>query len=310
MTEFAPIALFVYNRPLHTRQTVEALKKNDLSKVSDLVVFCDAAKTAAQADAVREVREYIRSLSGFKSISIFEREANYGLARSIIEGVTMLCEEYGRVIVLEDDLVTSPYFLRFMNDALNLYEREDRVMQISGFTYPIGKMTDDAFFLRLPLCWGWATWSRAWKYFRKSDDVMLQFDRKMRRAFSFNNTYHFWRQLEENKKGTIDTWFVYWYAALFLRGGLTLYSGRSLVQNIGMDGSGVHLTVTNNYNVRLADTEVRLAPMLCEESDEAAKLHEKFFHRDYSIPTRIVDKVRRVVRRLLRNIRHDGAAAK
>lgn len=310
MTDFAPIALFVYNRPQHTRQTVEALKKNDLSKDSNLVVFCDAAKTAAQADAVREVRNYIHSVSGFKSISIFERDANYGLARSIIDGVTVLCEEYGRVIVLEDDLVTSPNFLRFMNDALNMYEREDQVMQISGFTYPIGDMGDGTFFLRLPLCWGWATWDRAWRYYRKDDDVMLQFDKNMRKAFSFNNTYHFWRQLEENKKGVINTWFVYWYAALFLRGGLTLYPGRSLVQNIGMDGSGVHLTATDSYNVQLAGTEVQLEPMLCVESTEAVKLHERFFRKDYSLQARIVDKVRREIKRLFSNIRHDHTAAK
>jgi len=310
MKEIAPIALFVYERPLHTRLTVEALKKNDLSRDSDLVVFCDAAKTAAQTDAVREVREYIRQIAGFKSVTIYERETNYGLARSIIEGVTMLCDEYGRVIVLEDDLVTSPYFLQFMNDALNMYEHEDQVMQISGYTYPIEQIGDETFFLRLPLCWGWATWNRAWVHFRKSNDVMLKFDRKMRRAFTFNNTYHFWKQLESNKKGLLNTWFVYWYAALFLRGGLALYPGKSLVQNIGMDGSGAHMDPTNSYNVELATTAVQVEPLLCKESEEAVKLHENFFKKDYSIPIRIVRKARRVFGKLLQNIRSGAVAVK
>lgn len=311
---FSPIALFVYNRPSHTLLTVEALKKNDFAKQSDLVVFCDAAKTAAQTDAVREVREYVRQIVGFKSVSIVERVTNFGLARSIIDGVTRLCEEYGRVIVLEDDLVTSPYFLQFMNDALDMYEHEDQVMQISGFTYPIERMEEETFFLRLPLCWGWATWNRAWIHFRKSDDVMLKFDRKMRRAFSFNNTYHFWRQLELNKKGILNTWFVYWYAAVFLRSGLTLYPGKSLVHNIGMDGTGVHLMTTNSYDVELATSAVRVVPILCKESEEAVNLHEKFFKKDYqpppSIPIRIVRKARREFKKLLRVIRSAGAVSK
>lgn len=313
-TKKAPIALFVYNRPAHTRQTVEALQKNALSKDSDLIVFSDAPKSAVQAEAVNEVRQYIRQIDGFKSVKIVERETNFGLARSIIEGVTRLCEEYGRVIVLEDDLITSPHFLRFMNDALDMYEDEDRVMQISGFTYPIERMEEETFFLRLPLCWGWATWDRAWVHFRKSDDVMLKFDRKMRRAFSFNNTYHFWSQLESNKKGILNTWFVYWYAALFLKGGLTLYPGKSLVNNIGMDGSGVHRMATNNYDVELAATAVQVAPISCKESEEAVKLHERFFKKDYqpipSIQIRAFRKARRIIGKLIRIIRNGGAEGK
>jgi len=154
MTMRAPIALFVYNRPVHTRRTVEALLKNALAKESDLIIFSDAPKNPEAAEAVSNVREYIRTITGFKSMNIVERETNFGLARSIIEGVTMLCKEYGRVIVLEDDLITSPYFLQFMNDALDTYSNEDKVMHISGSTYPIGHMKDETFFLRIPLCWG------------------------------------------------------------------------------------------------------------------------------------------------------------
>lgn len=311
---FSPIALFVYNRPSHTRLTVEALKKNDFAKQSDLVVFCDAAKTEDQTAAVRDVREYIRNIDGFKSITIVERETNYGLARSIIEGVTKVCEEYGRVIVLEDDLVTSPYFLRFMNDALDMYEHDEKVMQISGYTYPIEHIEEETFFLRLPLCWGWATWDRAWVHFRKSNDVLLKFDRKMRRAFSFNNTYHFWRHLELNRDGIINTWFVFWYAAQFLRGGLALYSNKSLVNHIGMDGTGVHCGILNNYDVVLATSAVQVAPIPCKESENAVKLHENFFKKDYqptpSILIRIVRKARRELGKLLRVIHSGGAKGK
>jgi len=300
-TKRAPIALFVYNRPAHTRQTVESLQKNALTKDSDLIVFSDAPKSAVQAEAVNEVRQYIRQIDGFRSVKIVEREMNFGLARSIIEGVTRLCQEYGRVIVLEDDLITSPFFLRFMNDALDTYEHEDRVMHISGSTYPIEGMEDETFFLRIPLCWGWGTWDRAWQHFRKSNDVMLKFDRKMRRDFSFNDTYHYWKQLEDNNKGLINTWFVYWYATLFLRKGLALFPGRSLVRNIGMDGSGVHCGTDDVYDVEPSTSAVNVLPIPLTESEEAVSRHESFFQRAmpwYPLHTRIYCKVVRIIKKL------------
>src|SRR5690348_17752623 len=106
----APIALFVYNRPEHTRRTVEALRHNRLAGHSRLDVFADGPKVPGDAN-VAAVRAYIRGIDGFASVSIHEREANAGLARSIIDGVTRVCEECDRVIVLEDDMVTTPWFL-------------------------------------------------------------------------------------------------------------------------------------------------------------------------------------------------------
>jgi len=306
-----PIALFVYNRPMHTRQTVEALQKNHLSLDSDLIIFSDAAKSEVQAEAVKDVRQYIHQIDGFKSVKVVERETNFGLARSIIEGVTKLCEKYGRVIVLEDDLVTSPHFLQFMNDALHMYEAEDQVMHISGATYPTERMEEETFFLRVPLCWGWGTWDRAWRHFRKNDDVMKKFDRKMLREFSFNHTYNTWEQLKANKSGLISTWFVYWYAALFLRKGLALFPGRSLVRNIGMDGTGVHCDESNYYDMEPATTEIKVFPIPIEESREAVIRHENYFRKQYAPPPsiilRIIRRVGRVVRNLSRSSRSDGA---
>jgi hypothetical protein len=302
----APITLFVYNRPGHTRQTVEALQKNALAKDSELFIFSDAPKSEEQSKSVREVREYIRQIAGFKSVTIIEREANYGLARSIIEGVSRLCGEYGRVIVLEDDLVASPYFLQFMNDALNMYEHDDRVMHISGSTYPIEPMEDETFFLRIPLCWGWATWDRAWRHFSKSDDLMLKFDQAMRREFSFNNSYHYWEQFESNSRGLINTWFVYWYAALFLRGGLALFPGKSLVRNIGMDGSGVHSGISHDFDIEPSASAIKVLPIPVVESRLAVKRHESFFRRTYSgypLHTRIYFKAIKIIRKLILSFR-------
>ena len=155
----APVALFVYNRPWHTRQTVAALLANPESAQTPLYIFSDAPKNAAASKVVAEVRSYIRKIDGFKSVAIIEREVNFGLARSIIDGVTQLCEEHGRVIVLEDDLIIFPHFLAYMNAGLERYEHEDRVMQIAGYMFPMKlELAEDALLLPFISSWGWATW--------------------------------------------------------------------------------------------------------------------------------------------------------
>lgn len=279
MKTYAPIILFVYNRPEHTQRTVEALLQNLQAKESELFIFSDAPKTPEAADAVHGVRAYIHTITGFRSVKIIEREKNWGLAKSIIEGVSSVINKYGRVIVLEDDLITSIHFLSYMNDALEAYAREDRVMHVSGSTYPIGRMEEETFLLRVPLCWGWGTWARAWCHFRKDISVMEQFSPDMRRQFRFNDTYHYWDQLEANSRGKIDTWFVYWYATLFLRGGLALFPRESLVQNIGMDGSGVHCGISPAYEVEPSGSPVNVLPIPIRESREAVRRHEAFFRR-------------------------------
>ena len=143
-----PIILFVYNRPWHTRQTVKALQKNELAGRSDLFIFSDGPKDEQTEKAVQKVREYIHTIDGFQTVTIREREENWGLANSIIDGVTQIVNEYGRVIVLEDDLMTSPFFLRYMNDALNLYECEEKVISIHGYIYPLSEKLPSTFFLR------------------------------------------------------------------------------------------------------------------------------------------------------------------
>jgi len=137
MDKLAPIVLFVYNRPEHTRRTVKALQKNKLAIESELIIYSDAHTNISVKEGTDEVRGYIKNIDGFKKVTIIERDKNWGLAASIIDGVTKIINKYGRVIVLEDDLVTSPYFLNFMNNALVFYENEDKVWHISGWNYPI-----------------------------------------------------------------------------------------------------------------------------------------------------------------------------
>ena len=259
----APVALFVYNRPDHTRQTVEALEANTLAGETPLHVFSDAPKNAAASQAVGEVRGYIRTISGFKSVTIVERETNFGLARSIIDGVTSLCAEHGRVIVVEDDLVTSPHFLTYMNDGLTRYEYEDRVMQIAGYMFPVSlKVDEDALFLPFTSSWGWATWERAWRNFDASGSGhrRLVEDQILRQAFDLNGKYGYFQMLESQLRGETDSWAIRWYLSVFLMNGLTMYPKKTLVRNCGFDGSGVNC-VASRIETDVIDENFRVISM-------------------------------------------------
>jgi len=245
---YAPIALFVYNRPGHTRQTVEALLANTVAYQTPLYVFSDAPRDEAASLAVAEVRSYIRSIAGFKSVTIFEREANFGLARSIIDGVTRLCEECGRVIVMEDDLITSPHFLSYMNDALTRYKNEDRVMQVSGYMFPaqLG-VAQQGLFLNFPTSWGWATWKRAWDKFDLNAEgySVLKRDPVMIKAFNLDGRYDYFSMLQSYLSGRAQSWAIRWHLTVFMNKGLVLYPSETLVENIGFDGSGVNCVASS-----------------------------------------------------------------
>jgi hypothetical protein len=274
----APIALFVHNRPWHARQTITALQMNERAGESDLFIFSDAPTSPETANVVREVREYIGNVKGFKSISIAERNTNLGLAKSIIDGVTRLCDEYGRVIVLEDDLVTSPYFLTYMNDALDLYEHEKSVMAIHGYMFPLKVPLPETFFLMGAYSWGWATWSRAWQLFEANGRTLLEElrNRKITHQFDLNGAYPFTHMLEDQIAGRNDSWAIRWRASVFLENGLSLFPGRSLVSNIGHDASGVHCSESDEYTVDLATAPinvVRIPQVECVEALAALVLY-------------------------------------
>ncbi len=275
-----PIALFVYNRPWHTQKTVEALQKNELASESDLFIFSDAPKKPEAVTAVQEVREYIKTVGGFKSVSIVERDINFGLANSIIDGVTRMCNEYGRVIVLEDDLVTSPYFLRYMNDALDLYEHEENVISIHGYIYPVAEKLPETFFLRGADCWGWATWKRGWELFEQDGRRLLEelCRQKLTDKFDMDNSYPYTKMLRAQIAGKNTSWAIRWYASAFLQNKLTLYPGNSLVLNIGMDDSGTHCSSAVKYEGDLARASIHVGTVAVEESSVARQAFTNF-HR-------------------------------
>lgn len=278
MQHFAPIALFVYNRPEHTRRTLKFLKQNLQADESRLFIFSDGAKDVKQSAKVGEVRELIKQTEGFKSVQIIERETNYGLANSIIDGVGMLTSKYGKVIVFEDDLISSEYTLQYFNDALDRYENEYDVMHIGAYMYPLtDKGLPETFFYRAASSWGWATWGRAWKYFEPDiDKIISQFNAEKKHRFSIEGTMNFWKQIGEFKTGRNNSWAIRWYASVFLNNGLTLNPSASLVNNIGHDGSGIHSGKNNLYDVTISNQPVTYFPAVITEDREAYKAIKHF----------------------------------
>ncbi|HQY58607.1 MAG: hypothetical protein WBB60_09825 [Nitrospira sp.] len=238
----APIALFVYKRPEHTGRVLEGLKNNREARESDLFVFSDGAKNSLVNEDVSAVRALLRGLTGFRSVTVVEQSVNLGLARSIVTGVTDLVERYGRVIVLEDDVLPGPHFLQYMNAALEWYLNVSEVVSIHGYSYPVSCQLPETFFLRGADCWGWATWARGWRLFEPDGAKLLTrlSERGLARAFDMDGVYPYMKMLEDQVGGRNDSWAIRWHAAAFLEGLLTLYPGSSQVQNIGTDGSGTH----------------------------------------------------------------------
>ncbi|HEX8377149.1 MAG TPA: glycosyltransferase [Pedobacter sp.] len=277
MQNFAPIALFVYNRPEHTRRTIKFLQQNLLADESRLFVFSDGPKIGDEK-AVAEVRELIHNVDGFKSVEVIEREQNRGLANSIIDGVTKLVKEYGKVIVFEDDLISSPYTLQYFNDALQRYESDERVMHIGAYMYPIDRPgLPESFFLRSTSSWGWATWNRAWNYFEPDiDKLMSQFDSRLKYEFEMEGAMNYWKHMRQFKSGKNNSWAIRWYASVFLKKGLSLYPTKSLIDNIGHDGSGVHSGVNDIYKVTINRTPVSQFPPMVTEDKKAFSVVKDF----------------------------------
>ena len=262
-TDLAPIALFVYKRPDHTLQTLSHLAECDLARQSTLFIFSDGPKPSAAPQEladVEKVRAIIRQKDWAGKVVIREQTQNKGLAKSIVDGVTELCDTFGRVIVLEDDLVVSRSFLKYMNDALNKYDKNDNVFQISGYMFPVTHKTrQDVFFLPLTTTWGWATWKRAWKFFDWNPHYALEKlnNRKTRSKFNLDCSYPYTQMLEARLNNRNQSWGILFWWAVFDQDGIGLHPKRSLVNNIGFDTSGTHCSAdqVKSYTVDIANGE-------------------------------------------------------
>lgn len=295
----APILLFVYNRPAHTRRLVESLLCNAEAAGSRLIVYADAPRSAEEQAAVTEVRSYIHSLQGFAAVEVIEREANMGLARNIIDGVTTQVNRYGRVIVLEDDLVLSPYFLRFMNEALEVYKDEERVGHIQACDFTQDPTLPATFLIKWTGSWGWATWSRAWRYFNPDGSALLHEleQRRLCRTFDFDGNYGFTRMLRRQIAGKNNSWAIRWNASLFLRDILSLNVGRSLVQNTGFDGSGTHCGGGGLYDSALYSRPLpveKITPVV--ENLAARRCLARYYHRTNGFWAKVVRRIKRTLK--------------
>lgn len=290
----APIALFVFRRPDHTRRVLEALKRNPEARQTDLHLFSDGPRDARDADAVAEVRRLCRSVEGFANVRLVERDANWGLAKSVIAGVSEICEKYGHIIVLEDDLVVSPHFLAYMNEGLRRYAESELVMQISGYMPPVAwEGADDAAFLPMTTSWGWATWQRAWARFdpAMSGYTRLKKDPQLCRAFDLDGAFPYFRMLKAQKQGQVDSWAIRWYLSVFLKSGLVLFPRQSQVENIGFDGTGTHCRETeiephagkdffvSRYPIEVGIDQALFRAVVCHQFNTAAAAHTSIVGR-------------------------------
>ena len=273
-TALSPVALFVFARPDHTRRTLQSLSQNHLADRTKLYVFADGPRETATAETqqgIREVREIIRERNWCGEVEIIESSENKGLADSIIGGVDFVTEKHGRAIILEDDLETSQGFLKYMNDALDAYADDERVMQVSGFNVKNSRWAPETGFLRVSTSWGWATWDRAWRLYDNDATTLLERLRPQREEFDLDgHSFHF-EELERNVAGDLKTWAVRWYASIFLNGGLCLYPRRTLVRNHGFDGTGAncHADTTDYHRqLKLADS--------CRIARQSAKEHPTY----------------------------------
>ena len=295
----APILLFAYNRPAHLRNTLDALKRNPGASDSQLFVYSDAARTADDQEAVDEVRRMLRNVDGFKTVEVVERKENWGLARNVIDGVGTIVERFDRVIVLEDDLVTAPGFLAFMNNALETYKDEPRVGHIQACDFTKDASLPDTFLIKWTGSWGWATWKRAWAHFNPDGKALLKEleDRKLTYRFDFNGRYGYTRMLRRQIEGKNNSWAIRWNASLFLADILSLNVGRSLVQNEGFDGSGTNCGGGGLYASDLYMGELPVEKITPIEENESARMaYVRYYARTNSFFAKAIRRIKRTLR--------------
>ncbi len=270
--DHAPLAIFLYKRPMHTDRLLRSLARNPEFASSPVFVFSDGPKTDEDMESVDEVRRICRALTP-PGTNVIERCENLGLAGSLIAGITELCDRYGRVIVAEDDLIFSPLALAYYNQALRRYENDEQVMHIAGYMFPVGASLPDTFFYREASCWGWATWKRAWSNFNDDASFLIAEieKRNLVKRFNIEDSMYYMPMLEKQARGELDSWAIRWYASVLLANGLALHPGRPFVQNEGFDGTGVHCKVTDAYRVKLRNRPVRRWPKRIEEEPRAVR---------------------------------------
>ncbi|WP_209402381.1 glycosyltransferase [Pseudozobellia sp. WGM2] len=291
----APICLFVYNRLKVTQETVKALQKNYLASESDLIIFSDGPKNEAAKKKVTAVRQYIQSVQGFKSVTIVEAPQNKGLGTSIIEGVSQTVKTYGRVIVLEDDLYTTPNFLDYMNQALDFYQDHNRIISICGYGLEIKRPKDyssDFYLYGRSSSWGWATWQHQWKTvdWEVKDWEAFKADKKAVKAFNYNGSDMF-RMLKSVVEGGGNTWAIRFCYSQFKQKKYSLMPFESFVENEGFNVEGTNTKYTfSRFKTQMSEGEQRQFKF--EKNIKVNTQIEQACYKYHSIPIRIYSRIR------------------
>lgn len=296
ITSPAPVALFAYRRPEHLQATLSALAANALAEATELTIFCDGPRTEQEREDVAKVRSLARDAKGFSQVRVIARDQNLGLAGSVTHGVDEMLSEHERVIVLEDDILTSPHFLDYMNQALERYATEQRVWCIHGYQFPLQQPLPETFFLRGAECWGWATWRRAWQGFEGDAQRLLDVLKRkgLMDDFNLGGGYDYYSLLAQQAAGKVDSWAIRWRASAFAADGLCLWPGRSLVRNIGHDNSGEHCADTERFDSVPSSSPVEVASIpIREDSVARDALRDFFIHSRPSLGRRFGNLVRR-----------------
>ena len=303
ISEWAPIALFIFRRPDHAERMIASVRACIGFADSPVFVFADGPARPRDIPAVMETRAVARRMLG-ESATFLERETNLGIDQSVIAGVTQVCDRFGMVVVVEDDLVVSPLFLHFLNRGLQRYEGEPRVMQVSGhmFDVPSLRLQDEAMFLPMTTSWGWATWKRAWDLFDPSADgwrARLD-DEPARRRFDLDGHYAYSTMLAQQMRRAVGAWDIRWYYTVFARDGLALFPPRTLVVNVGFDGSGTHDRLALPAVQAHLETSVPFQlPADVEESRQKTQVFEAVgAFRPSSTPRKAIAYARRALRRV------------
>jgi hypothetical protein len=301
--QWAPIALFIFRRPEHTRRTILSLQDCEGFADSQVYVFADGPRQPGDVAAVHAARFEARRLLGEKAVFV-ERAENLGVDESIIAGATQLCDQYGKVVVIEDDLVFSPNFLKFLNLGLHRYEHEPRVMQVCGYMFdvPQFQQRNEAIFLPMTSSLGWATWKRAWDHFDpEATGWRARLDNVAEaKRFDLDGQFRYARMLSHHMRSTTPAWDIRWYYTVFSRDGLAMFPPRTLVLHTGFDGTGTHDRFA--MPVHQAQLDMRatfeLPDQVAEEPDKGLVFEAVANFRPSSILRKSVAVTRFVLRRV------------
>jgi len=301
---YAPIVLFAYKRPTHLAKTLAALQANTLAPHSDLIIFSDGPKSDADVEAVERCRRLASSIHGFSSVRLEVQPTNQGLARSVISGVTNIMKTHGRAIVLEDDILTTPQFLSYMNSALNWYQSDPKAFSITGYTYPGARLhiPDDYAFDTYPAyrssSWGWACWGDRWARIDWTMDYYERFmaDKVAQAAFNRGGD-DLVPMLRLQKQGRIDSWAIRFAYAHYAFGSRCIHPVRTLVSNIGLDNSGTHTGESPMHMHAEVEKDwlpIRFCPGDILDPRIAAAFHAAASPPRVGLPWRILRKVLRI----------------